>query len=307
MKVFCLALLTAILNSVSAQGILENAEHQYAMNDSVKIHYVTMGEGPLIVMLHGYPDFWYTWREQMKVLSKFYTVAAVDLRGYNKSGKPKGVENYSMPYLIGDVAAVIKKSGYNKAVIMGHDWGGAIAWQLAINLPEVVDKLIILSTPHPRGLFREINKNKEQEKNSEYARENQKENSYKNLTPEKLAGWVKDKDAVNHYITAFENSDIEAMLNYYKASFPKNTNNNKASAVKPVAADIKYVSCPVLALFGMEDKALLPAGWSGTWDWINNYLTLVSVPGAGHFVQHDASKFVSATVKNWLKQYSEIN
>lgn len=294
-----------IYNSICSQDISRLVEHHYAVNDSVKIHYVTMGSGPLIVMLHGFPDFWYTWRKQMKVLAESYKLAAVDLRGYNKSGKPEGVDNYSMRYLIRDVLAVIKSSGYKKAILVGHDWGGAIAWQVAMNVPQVINGLIILGTPHPRGLFREINTNTKQKHNSSYARDFQKDGAHENLTPESLSNWVADATAKPFYLEAFRNSDIEAMLNYYKASFPKQKKDSGSTDKrKSNRNSIKFVKCPTLAIFGMNDSTLLPAGWSGTWDWIDNTLTLISVPDAGHFVQHDAPNLVTKSIQSWLKVQS---
>ena len=304
MKKHIIFILFFMMDISFSQNIINEVKHHYANNDGVKIHYVTLGEGSLIVMMHGFPDYWYTWRNQMTELSKQYKVAAVDLRGYNKSDKPKGVENYTMSHLIGDVVSVIKDAGYSKAIIIGHDWGGAIAWQVAMNVPQVVEKLIVLSTPHPRGLFREISNNKQQQENSKYAKDYQEEESHTELTPEALMKWVKDESAKPYYLEAFKNSDIEAMMNYYKASFPKQPKTKTDENEKTVTQNknqIKMVECPTLAIFGKNDQALLPAGWNGTWDWIDNSITIVSVPDAGHFVQQDASDFVTKVITSWLK------
>ena len=99
-----------------------------------------------------------------------FQVVAIDQRGYNLSDKPKGVESYAMSLLVADVAAVIRQLGRDKATIVGHDWGGAVAWQFALNLPEMTERLIVLNLPHPTGLFRELKSNPEQIANSEYAR-----------------------------------------------------------------------------------------------------------------------------------------
>src|SRR5271165_1368818 len=151
-----LLVLSAVSTFAASADLDAKVENHYADHGGVKIHYVTMGKGPLIVMVHGFPDFWYTWRDQMQALSPNYRVAALDLRGYNLSDKPKGVENYDMSILIGDVAAVIKDAGYQSAIIVGHDWGGAISWTFAMYHPEMTDKLIILNLPHLRGLAREL-------------------------------------------------------------------------------------------------------------------------------------------------------
>jgi pimeloyl-ACP methyl ester carboxylesterase len=285
----------------SQNKILDEVEHGFVENNGVKIHYAAMGKGPLIVMLHGFPDFWYTWRNQMISLSENYQVVAIDLRGYNKSDKPKGVESYKMKYLIGDVVAVVKHFTDDKAVIVGHDWGGAIAWQVAMWRLDLVDKLIILSTPYPNGLFREFKNNPDQQKNSEYAINLQKPDAHKDLTAEGLAKWIKNEQDKKFYVEAFERSDFEAMLNYYKASFPKKNKDSK-QPVSTTQKNQKKVMCSTLAIFGLEDKALLPSGWNGTWNWIDNDLTLVSIPGAGHFIHHDESELVTNTIKCWLNR-----
>ncbi len=135
-----------------------------------RIHYVSLGEGPLVVMIHGFPDFWYTWRDQMEALSSDFRVVAVDLRGYNKSDKPDGVAAYAMPNHIADIAAVIKDTGSESAAIVGHDWGGAVAWSFALARPAMTDKLVILNLPHFNGLTRELVENPQQYENSAYAR-----------------------------------------------------------------------------------------------------------------------------------------
>lgn len=302
----CKSLVLICVFAFFAQAKEKNTTFGYAENNGVKLHYATMGEGALVVMLHGFPDYWYTWREQIDVLSKNFQVVAIDLRGYNKSDKPAGVENYTMRHLIGDVAAVIEHFPQKKAVLVGHDWGGAIAWQVAMWRPELVEKLVVLSTPHPLGLFREINNNPEQERNSQYARDFQGKDAHKTLSAEGLAEWVKDENARTKYIEAFKRSDFEAMLNYYKASFPgKSSASNTAAPAATVPA--RRVKCPTLAIFGLQDKALLPSGWNSTWEWIDADLTLVSVPDAGHFVQQDAADFVSKTIAGWLaKGHAEI-
>src|SRR5205807_7434651 len=150
----CLVALLFWICVVSARAE-ELGEDGFADSGGVKIHYVTSGKGPLVIMLHGFPDFWYTWRDQMPALAKHFQVVAIDLRGYNKSDQPTGVENYTVDKLVGDVDAVRKHFKEDRAVIVGHDWGGMIAWSYAMTHPEHMDRLIILNLPHPRGLLRE--------------------------------------------------------------------------------------------------------------------------------------------------------
>lgn len=182
----------------------------FADSNGVKLHYVTSGDGPLVVLLHGFPDFWFTWRDQMPVLAKHFQVVALDLRGYNKSDQPKGVENYAMDKLVGDVAAVLEHFQREKATIVGHDWGGAIAWSFAMRHPEKTEQLVILNLPHPKGLYRELANNPEQQKSSQYARAFQQPGAADALVPELLVFWVKEADARKVYLEA-----LSAVLNHY--------------------------------------------------------------------------------------------
>ena len=123
--------------------------HGYAPSDGVNIHYVTKGTGPLVVMIHGFPDYWYTWRKQIPAIAENFQVVAIDQRGYNLSDQPVGVENYSMKKLVGDIRNVIKHFQKEKAIVVGHDWGGMVAWQFAMNYPAMTERLVILNLPHP--------------------------------------------------------------------------------------------------------------------------------------------------------------
>ena len=268
--------------------------HHYADNDGVKIHYATAGDsGPLVVMIHGFPDFWYSWNEQIKALQSTHRVAAMDLRGYNRSDKPKGLDNYAIPKLVSDVAAVIRDMGEKKAVIVGHDWGGMVAWQFAMTKPEMTDRLAVLNLPHPKGLNRELANNPDQQRNSQYARAFQLPGAHKLLTAERLAGWVKGEAKRAKYIEAMKRSDFEAMLNYYKRNYPRPPYEEDAS-------DPVRLKMPVLLIHGLDDKALLHGALNRTWEWLDGDLTLVTIPGAGHFVHHDKPALVSRTLKMWL-------
>ncbi len=276
----------------------EPGEEGFADSGGVKIHYVTMGKGPLVVMLHGFPDFWYTWRDQMPALSRHFQVVAVDLRGYDKSDQPQGVENYTMDKLVGDVAAVLDHFKRPKATIIGHDWGGAIAWSFAMAHPERTERLVVLNLPHPRGLMRELAHNPEQQKNSQYARDFQRPEAAQHVTPEMLVTWVKEPEARKKYLEAFRRSSMEGMLNYYKANYPRPP--YREGAVFP------KVKCPVLVIHGLKDKFLLSGALNGTWDWVEKDLTLVTVPNADHFVQRDAPEFVTRTIEQWLLRDRDV-
>ena len=280
--------------ATNAADLHERVKHGFADSNGVKIHYATLGKGPLVVMIHGFPDYWYTWRHQMEALAGDHQVVAIDMRGYNKSDKPKDVDQYDMKLLIGDVLAVVKHFKREKATIVGHDWGGAVAWGVAMGAPQVCDKLIILNLPHMRGLARELANNPQQQKNSAYARAFQLPGAHLVLTAKGLSRWVKDPKARARYVEAFKRSDIEAMLNYYKQNYPRQPYKEDKSPVVPV-------KMPVLMFHGLNDTALLPGALNDTWKWLEKDLTLVTIPGAGHFVQQDAANQVSRTMKMWLK------
>jgi len=265
----------------------------YADSNGVRIHYVTAGEGPLVVMIHGFPDFWYTWREQIPTLSQNFQTVAIDQRGYNLSDQPENVSDYALFLLVEDVKAVIDHLDREKAVIVGHDWGGAVAWAFAAIHPEMTDRLVILNLPHPNGLRRELAENPEQQKASAYARRFQEEDAAADLTAEGLASWVKDESARKKYVEAIRRSSFAGMLNYYKANYPRPPFNN---ATPPMP----MVQCPTLVIHGLDDTALLPGALNDTWQWIDNELTLVTIPRAGHFVQQDASESVTRTINTWL-------
>ena len=174
----------------------ELGEDGFADSDGVKIHYVTAGKGPLVVLIHGFPDFWYTWRAQMPELAKHFQVVAIDMRGYNKSDQPEGVENYAMPKLVGDIDAVVKHFKADKAIIVGHDWGGMVAWTYAMTLPDKTDKLVILNLPHPKGLARELANNPAAaEELASTPATSRSPTRPRKVTPEMLTFWVKDPEA----------------------------------------------------------------------------------------------------------------
>ena len=287
-----------------SSDLMERVEFGHADSDGVKIHFASIGEGPLVVMIHGFPDFWYSWRHQMEALSSDFQVVAIDQRGYNKSDSPDGEENYDMRYLVGDVAAVIRHLGRDKATIVGHDWGGAVAWQFAFHVPQMTERLIILNLPHPNGMGRELANNPEQRQNSGYARTFQEGSSSDPdiffgmpMTAQTLAGWVTDEAARAHYVEAFERSDFDAMLAYYKRNYPREDGSGLGQAP---GQETPRLGMPVLMFHGLNDRALHSDGLNNTWDWLDADLTLVTVPGADHFVQQDAADLVAMTMKWWL-------
>jgi pimeloyl-ACP methyl ester carboxylesterase len=278
--------------SASAARADEMGESGFVDSGGVKLHYRVAGKGPLCILLHGFPDFHYSWRHQVPVLSKHFRTVAIDLRGYNRSDKPKKVEDYSMAKLTADVSAVIAHFKEKKAVLIGHDWGGAIAWSFAMSQPDKVEKLVVLNCPHPAGLARELATNEAQKKASEYARILQKDETEEKVTAAALVFWVKDREDRKKYLEAMERSSIKGMLAYYKANYPK----PPYKAMK----DVPKVKCPVLLIHGLGDEYLLPGALNDTWKWIDGELTLETIPKAGHWVHHDAKDAVNKRLTRWL-------
>ncbi|NKB98575.1 MAG: alpha/beta fold hydrolase [Pseudomonadales bacterium] len=288
--------------AASGADLRDEVEHHFADSNGTKIHYVAAGEGPLVVMIHGFPDFWYSWRHQMAGLKADFRVIAIDQRGYNKSGQPEGVDNYAMQHLVSDVAAVIKDAGAEKATIVGHDWGGAVAWQFAFALPQMTERLIVLNLPHPVGMARELATNPEQQKNSGYAQKFREGSPSDSdimfggpMSAQTLAGWVTDPVAKSRYEAAFSRSSFAGMLNFYKANYPQVP---EPGTPPPPAPPI--LEMPTLVFHGLKDRALHSDGLNNTWDWINADLTIVTTPDANHFVQNDAAELVTTTMKWWL-------
>ncbi len=290
-----LTLTLLLLGAAVPASAQEKRTEGYADSGGVKIHYVTQGKGSLVVLIHGFPDFWYSWRDQMPALAKHFQVVAIDQRGYNKSDQPKGVKNYTVEKLVADVDAVLRHFKRDRAVIVGHDWGGLVAWAFAMTHPDKTERLVLLNLPHPRGMQRELANNPAQQKASEYAR-NFQNKDVKDLkvllTPTALAFWVKEPEAKKEYIEAFKRSSLEGMLNYYKANYPR----------PPYKDEKTYppVKCPVLMIHGLKDPYLLPGALNDTWKWIEKEFTLVTVPQAGHFVHRDAPELVTRTLVRWL-------
>lgn len=295
-------MLSACATGASAPGTTSHAavalEDKFAQNGDVKIHYVASGKGPLVVLIHGYPDFSGSWSELMPALNDNYRVVALDTRGYNLSDHPDGVENYEMPKLVADVDAVINAEGYKTATVLGHDWGGSIAWMYAFTHPTKLDNLIILSTPHPILFMERMRTDPVQQATSQYARNFQKEGSEANMTAEGLARRVQDPVMREKYVEAFKRSSFSAMMNYYRANYPRTVGPD---AKRPfVPENPPQIPVPLLVIHGMKDTALLADGHAGTWNKAAMDSTVVMIPGAGHFVQNDAPAMVNGTIRSWL-------
>ena len=280
---------------IAVDDVYDQVQHHYADNAGVKIHYVTLGAGPVLLFIHGFPNQWYDWRYQMAALSDEYKVVAISLRGYNRSDKPKGVENYTIPHLITDVAAVIADLGVDQVTIVGHDWGGIIGWSFAEQFPELTRNLVIFNRPHPRSRKREMALNNEQKRRSAYI-------ARFTTTDGDLGGMNAEQRAQSHvgtvwyerYLAAYQRSDYEAMLAYYRAYYPK----------PPWMVDespITQIQVSVLEFHGLDDGAYVNESLNDTWVSMAKDLTLVTLPGVGHNSQNTGDvEFVTSMMRSWL-------
>ncbi len=280
------------LASLDADGFADSA--------GVRIHYVSQGAGPLLIFIHGIPGFWYDWRRQMPALAQDFQVVAIDQRGFNRSDQPEGVENYAIEKLVGDVDAVVEHFGRAKVTLVGHDSGGWVGWHYAMAHPDKTERLVILNLPHPRCIERELANNPKQYEASDYARQFQQsppgnrkflapDGSTVELTPELYASAFKEEQS--NYLEALRRTSIEGMINFYKANYPRPP--YKEQTYRPV-------KCPVLMIHGLDDPWLMPEALNDTWRYVENDLTLVTVPNAGHWVHHDAADFVTKRIVGWL-------
>ncbi|WP_310620565.1 alpha/beta fold hydrolase [Flexibacterium corallicola] len=269
-------------------------DHHFAKGDGTSIHYASLGDGPLIVFLHGFPDHWLTWWKQMDALSQNYQTAALDMRGYNLSAQPDALESYAAGHLVQDVLSVIEHCGHKQAIVVGHDWGGHVAWQLAMTRPEYLSKLAIVNMPHPWAIYRELANNPDQQQASAYVRLFQQEQAHLGLDFSQLSTWIKDPEFKERHLLAMSRSNPNAMLNYYRKCFPAPPYEEKTEPPQSVLS-------PTLVIHGLEDPYALPSGLNGLWQWVNAPLTLKTLPNVGHFVQQDAPDELTKILSVWLE------
>lgn len=293
--------------------VTAHLKHDYADLGEVKLHYAHAGEGPLIVFLHGFPEFWYMWRNQLQEFSSTHHAVAPDLRGYNLSSKPVGVENYLMAHVVDDVRALIFSLGKKKAVVVGHDWGGVTAWALALRYPELVEKLVIINAPHPQIFRRELAANPEQRKASEYVPFLQRAETEEEFLKTDFH-WLKEAtlsrglrkgfltpDDVSKYVEAWSRPGaLAGMLNYYRANLDLKSVGKKGpvSITEKDRSDFT-VKPPTLVIWGEADRAILLGNLEGLEEWVPK-LTVRRLPDTSHWVLQERSLAVNQAIRAFL-------
>jgi pimeloyl-ACP methyl ester carboxylesterase len=316
--------------TTTRKGTTEPWTHGKTIANGVRLHYVEAGDpdDPLVLLLHGFPEFWYAWRHQLPALAEAgYHVIAPDLRGYNTSEKPPGVGAYRLTRLVDDVISLIEEfteragsEGSDEAqlpLLVGHDWGGAIAWEVAIRHPEAIERLAILNAPHPERFQRELG-SASQLRKSWYMFFFQLPG-----VPERAirAGNYRVLDRLLREDPvdpdAFDSVDIErytealskpgaltAAINYYRALARENPIGTLRRALvgrsgRPPA--YRRVQVPTLLIWGEQDSALSVSLTEGLDGWVEN-LRVERLPEASHWVQADAPEIVNDLLVDFLAE-----
>jgi pimeloyl-ACP methyl ester carboxylesterase len=291
----------------SLAGLGVPAESTYLPGDGIQLHTVLAGpkEGPLAVLLHGFPECWYSWRKQIPVLARAgYRVLAPDLRGYNLSDKPKGVQSYQIDRLTADILALIRTLGRERATIVAHDWGGAVAWRLAMDYPEAVERLVVMNAPHPVTFAKALASDWSQRLRSWYMFFFQLPwlpETLLTLSPRATARLFFQRTAVR--TDAFSSADLEtmaaalaqpgamkAMIHWYRASF----RYRPAQRTHPIEA-------PTLLIWAEDDIALGRPLTHGLDRWVPE-LQVHYIPHCGHWVQNEAPEAVNEQMLTFLRQ-----
>ena len=283
-------------SSTAPDGLPSDLREGYAEIGDVRLHYVEAGEGPLIVLLHGFPEFWYAWRQQIAPLATAgFRVVAPDTRGYNLSSKPEGVAAYDVGLLADDIKGLIRERGAESAMVAGHDWGGSIAWALAMNHPEVVDRLAILNAAHPRKLSQGLH-HPDQLRKSWYffffALPELPETVVHANHWHFFRHFLRDArppftpEQTDRYVEAWSQPGASTgMINYYRSSVRQNQKKAEA-ALRPIKA-------PTLVIWGEGDHYLGPELAEPEHDDVPNLDRVERLPDASHWVHHDEAERVS--------------
>ena len=273
--------------------------------DGVTLHVVRAGAGPLVVLLHGFPEFWYSWRHQIgPLVDAGFSVAVPDLRGYDLSDKPSDVGAYHMRCLIEDVAAIVRASGEPRAHVVGHDWGGLIAWAFAGAHPELLDKLVIMNAPHMRLYLRTVRRNPRQALRSWYvlffripglAERALAAGDYAAIRrmfgryPARRGAF--SRDDVEKYVEAIRRPGaLRAGLNYYRA-------NASGSGIR--LATSARTNAETLVIWGEKDPALVPELLDGLEE-VAPHVRVHRLPDVSHWVQSEAPDEVSRALVGFL-------
>jgi pimeloyl-ACP methyl ester carboxylesterase len=290
----------------------------YVKVNGVRLHVVSAGKGPLILFLHGFPEFWYEWKDQLAEFGKDHLAIAPDMRGYNLSDKPADLDQYRVNVLVEDVRALAHHFSPGKTfVLVAHDWGGAVAWAFAIAHPEMLAKLVIVNAPHPGVFGRLLASDPAQQQASQYmlmfrspqAEQNLSADNYANLVNIVLGAGLKNgvftEDDKQAYIKAWSQPGaLTGGLNYYRANQvgPPAAGQDPSAArgnfaIDPTALTVKV---PTLVIWGEKDTALLTGNLDGLDKFVPD-LTIKRIPDGTHWVIHEKRDEVNADIRTFVR------
>lgn len=276
--------------------------HEHVVANGLRFHYVTAGWGPLVLLLHGFPQFWYSWRRQLPALAARFRVVAPDLRGYGGTDKPQGAAAYRLEALADDTAALVRALGEERAAIVGHDWGGGAAWATALLRPEVVERLAVLNCPHPAVFLRALRSNPRQLLRSWYIGFFQlpwlAERSMRGRVGELIASSARPgaftAEDRRRFTEAFDADGVAtAALNYYRAALRFPSSVRAATSGAPIAA-------PTLLVWGDRDQALGPELAEGMEPLFKGPLEVRHLPQASHWVHEEEPEAVNRLLLDFL-------
>jgi epoxide hydrolase 4 len=280
--------------------------HHTTQLRGIDLHYVSAGDGPVLLFLHGFPDFWYIWRTQLEAFAPSYRAVALDMRGYNLSGKPDAIADYAVSELIADVIALLDHLGVPSATLVGHDWGGVVAWETAHAHPQRIEKLVILNAPHPDIFRRELAHNPAQQAASAYIERFATAGFERMLlanncaaltqiviTPGLAAGYLNEEDQHAYHSAWTQPGAIASALEYYRAA-----NYRPGMAYDPAMVTCK-VNTPTLVIWGERDTALLTGNLDGLNDVAPN-AQIHRVPDATHAIVHEKPALISDLIRSFL-------
>ncbi len=291
-------------------------QSHYADVNGIRLHYVSIGQGNLIMFVHGFPEFWAAWENQLIEFGNDHQAVAFDMRGYNLSSKPEDVEAYHAKYLIEDLRALAEHLGHKKFILGAHDWGGAVAWSTAMRHPECVEKLIIINAPHPAVFARELLDSPDQQEASQYmllfrspkAERILSENNYARLmdmVTQFGSKWDMTEEVRLKYIEAWSQPGaLTGGLNYYRASplYPPTSPEDiaKIKSILNLPHEMLAVKVPTLVIWGEQDRALLTGNLDGLEEYIED-LTVKRIPDGSHWVSHEQPERVNALIRDFLQ------
>jgi len=325
-------LVVSLPQAPAAQVVRQVFQDNYIEANGQRLHYASVGKGPLVLFLHGYPSFWYQWKDQMAEIGRDHLAVGLDMRGYNLSSRPKEVDAYKMPLLIEDVRQVAEKLAGrgNKFTLVAHDWGANVAWVFAMFHPDMLDKLIIVNGAHPFLSERELRENPAQRYASNYffvfnkflAPGEQPVNetdTKESATRRANAGFVDAEVKAGRYTEEDRQAWIAAWsqpgsttagLNYYRANHrnapfndlhPASTIPTSWSAAEVTkGAKSTTINVPTLVVWGLRDTAILPGHLSGLEKWVPN-LSVRLYPEDDHWVMMQKAVPVAKDIRGYIE------